>query len=178
MNVVVCDDPPADDITEDDLFSDDFTGFGSVDEPVEEGETIKIKPEGNVPGRFIIIFVPGEGHLSLGDVKVYVRPVAEPEEPEEPTEVVVLPAPGEPGGPNGPEGPEGPGGPDGPEEVDTSVQPSGGSSGENPENGNDGNPDTCFTSDEQLTPWWSLDLGKQWEIVAIHVVACSNDRKY
>ena len=155
VKVVVSDDLPADDVTEDDLNGEDFTSLGSHDGPVEEGDTIKIKPEDGVPGKVVVIFVPGEGTLSLGDVKVYVRPVT-------------VPAPGEP---------EGPDGPDGPEEVTNPEQPSGGSSGENPENGNDGNPDTCFTSDKQTAPWWSVNLGKEWEIVAVHIVACSDSRK-
>ena len=109
-----------------------------------------------MPGRFVVIYVPGDGSLALGDVKIYVRPVGEPGEPE---------------------GPGGPNGPDGPQEVDTTDQPTGGT-GENPENGNDGNPDTCFSSDAEQTPWWSLDLGKEWDIVAVHVVACTDNRKF
>ena len=83
-------------------------------------------------------------------------------------DTTVVPAPGEP---------EGPGGPDGPEEVDNTDTESGGSSGETPENANDGDPDTCFTSEKQDHPWWSLDLGKEWEITAIKVAACSDSRE-
>ena len=88
--------------------------------------------------------------------KVYVKPVK-------------IPGPGEPEGPDGPEGPE---------EVNTTDNESGGSSGENPGSGNDGDPDTCFKSDKQDHPWWSLDLGKEWEITAIKVAACNDDRKF
>ena len=48
--------------------------------------------------------------------------------------------------------------------------------GTNPAAGNDGNPDTCFKSDKIRNPWWSVDLGKEWEVVAVHIKACANNR--
>ena len=71
----------------------------------------------------------------------------------------------------------GPDGPDGPEDVTNPDQETGGN-GENPENGNDGNPDTCFTSDNENLPFWTLDLGKEWDVVAVKVEACTDNRKY
>ena len=34
---------------------------------------------------------------------------------------------------------------------------------------NDGDPNTCFTSNKVRSPWWSVDLGKEWEVVAVHI---------
>ena len=156
--VVVSDDAPTDAVTKDDFEGDDFKELGSHEGEINEGDVIKVKPDESVPGQFIVIYAP-EGDLALGDVKVYVKPAKTPGEPE---------------------GPGGPDGPDGPEEVTNPDQETGGSGGEHPENGNDGNPDTCFTAeaDDELAPFWSLNLGKEWDIVAVHVVACAEDRKY
>ena len=81
--VVVTDDEPkiAD---SDDLEGDDFKDFGSHEGDLSEGDTIKIRPDDGVPGRFVVIYIPGEGVLSLGDVKVYVKPIKTPETPEGP----------------------------------------------------------------------------------------------
>ena len=105
----------------------------------------------------MVIYSPN-GKLALADVKVYVKPEKAPAEP------------GQPGGPGGPDGP------DGPEEVTTPEQPATGP-GTNPGAGNDGDPDTCFTSEKSNQPWWSVDLGKVWDVVAVHIKACAESRK-
>ena len=174
--VVVSDDSPDNDVTKDDLEGDDFKDFGSHNGEVEAGDTIKIKPDNAVTGQFIIIYLPGEGQLSLGDVKVYVKPVSTPETPEEPEtpqtpegpDVDIIVGPGEPGGPDGP---------DGPEEVDNTDTESEGT-GEHAENGNDGDPDTCFVSDEEDHPWYSMNLGKEWQITSVKIAVCAESRKY
>ena len=73
----------------------------------------------------------------------------------------------------------GPDGPDGPEEVTNPDQETGGN-GDKPENGNDGDPDTCVKAeaDGQVAAFWSVNLGKEWDIVAVKIAACSDDRKY
>ena len=48
--------------------------------------------------------------------------------------------------------------------------------GENPEGGNDDDPDSCFTSNKVKNPWWSVDLGKTWEVTAVHIKACAESR--
>ena len=179
---------------------------GRTTKNVDPKDTIKIKPKKGVPGRTVLVYKPGKKTvLSLSDVKVYVRPIKTPEEgetpegpeeeepetpegpeeeepetpegpeeeePEEPTEPAETAAPGEPKGPGGPEGPDGP---DGPEEGTKPDQPAAGP-GTNPAAGNDGNPDTCFKSKKANSPWWSVDLGKTWEVVAVHVKACAESR--
>merc|ERR1711988_1746774 len=164
---------------------------GRTTKNVDPKDTIKIKPKKGVPGRTVLVYKPGKKTvLSLSDVKVYVRPIKTPEEgetpegpeeeepedekpedeePEEPTEPAETAAPGQPKGPGGPEGPDGP---DGPEEGTKPDQPAAGP-GTNPAAGNDGNPDTCFKSKKANSPWWSVDLGKTWEVVAVHVKACA-----
>ena len=82
--VVVTDDEPSEDTDKDDLEGDDVKDFGSHNGEVNEGDTIKIRPEDAVPGRFVVIYIPGEGVLSLGDVKIYVKPIKTPETPETP----------------------------------------------------------------------------------------------
>ena len=84
IKVVVSDENPGDEVTEDELEGDDFTDFGSHKDDVDETEKIKIKPSQSVPGQYVVIYVPGEGELSLADVKVYVKPTAAPGEPEGP----------------------------------------------------------------------------------------------
>ena len=159
--VVVSDHEPDNGERLSDLQGNSYKDFGEHKGDVKEGDTIKIKPDDSVSGQYIVVYSP-EDKLSIGDVKVYVKPVKTP------------------AGPGEPEGPGGPDGPDGPEEVTNPDQETGGSGGEHPENGNDGNPDTCFTAeaDDELAPFWSLNLGKEWDIVAVHVVACAEDRKY
>ena len=150
---------------------------------VDPEDIIKIKPKKSVPGRAVVVYKPvKKGVLSLSDVKVYVKPIKtteEPEEPEGPEEEEETPEPTEtagPGEPKGPGGPEGPDGPDGPEDATNPEQPAVGP-GTNPGAGNDGDPDTCFKSDKTNKPWWSVDLGKRWEVTAVHIKACAESCK-
>ena len=85
IKVVVTDESPyGDDDQPEDLSSDVFHDFGSHVGTVKEKEWIKLKPDESVPGRFVIVYVPGEGKLALADVKVYVRPVTDVAGPGEP----------------------------------------------------------------------------------------------
>ena len=159
LKVVVGDEAPKAD-NPDALEGDDFVPFGAYKGKVKEGTKIKIKPSDVIPGSHVVIYAPvDDGTLALADVKVYVRPKGE------------VPGPGEPEGPNGPDGP------DGPEDITEPNQETDGS-GDNPENGNDGDPNTCFETDKVAAPFWTVDLEKEWEIVAVHILACSNNRKH
>ena len=137
--VIVTDEKPSDSIVNAGVEGTDFENFGSHTGDVNEGDIIKIKPNSPVNGQYVIVYLPGEGTLSLGDVKVYVKPVQEPEE-----------------------------------EIDNTDTESGSSSGETPETLT---PDTCFTSDKQDHPWYSMNLGKEWQITSVKIAACNKSRK-
>ena len=153
---------------------------GRTTKNVDPDDTIKIKPKKSVPGRTVVVYKPvKKGVLSLSDVKVYVRPIKTPEGPEEPEEPEETEGPEEPEEPTetgAPGEPNQPGGPNGPEEATKPDQPAAGP-GTDPGAGNDGDPDTCFKSDKTRNPWWSVDLGKKWEVVAVHIKACAESRK-
>ena len=167
VNVVVSDTSLPDDVTIADLEDEAFTDFGSYKGPVNEGDTIKINPGENLPGRYVTVFLPKEdSQLLLKDVKVFVT---EPEEPAGPGE------PGGPGGSEGPKGPEGPGGPEGPEEA--GPEGPGESSGGNPTDATDDDDETCFKSDESAAPWLTIDIGELREVIAVRMKPCPEDRK-
>ena len=135
---------PSQDLVDNSKADDDF---GSFEGDVNEGDTIKIKPDSPSTGQYVIIYMLDEGVLSLGDVKVYVKPVVEIEVLE----------PGEPGGP---------------EEATTG--PTDCSSGDKPTDAIDGDDETCFATDNDQTAWWSVNLGGIHEISAVHVTGCGN----
>ena len=145
--VVVTDDKPTDDMI---LNDDGLTELGSHEGDLQEGDTIKIRPDKSVNGQYVVIYLPGEGILTLGDVKVYVKPTVD---------IIEVAGPGEP---------------DGPQEAETG--PTDCSSGDNPTDAIDGKDETCFATGEDETAWWSVDLGGIHEISAIHVTGCGNGK--
>ena len=181
--VAVSDNP---DVT--DFGGDDVTECGRHTGKLIAGQTVRVNCEDEfVPGKNVYVYLPREDSLSLIEVKVFVVPddtpaPGEPFGPGGPKGPGGPMGPGGPGGPGGPKGPGGPGGPDGPDgpdgptEVNILEEETTGSD-DGSDKAKDDDPDTCFES-KGTNPWWSVNLGKEWDIVAVHILACAEKRMY